>query len=554
MPTRLRHQAETYLRLLTDPSLYPQTCEPRIRYTSLSKDDERSLGRKVNTMEVQRIKAGVYGFKVVEYDKERCRPVWACDVNDEHFSNFKGGKILLHKHSEIAEELQRTTLFLQVDGKSMYDQFELSQEVQAFFGFKTHDGTAAALATLPAGFQFAPGAAQSTSDILAVDDNMYETMTSRSLIHLDNFGFSFVQKENSSSEAFMQDVITRMTVFFTRCNAVGFQLNEVSQEDVKKFETMTTAEQLHIINSISTSTFTFLGVQYTISPGCANTKSVASKTLRKLEAISAITFNKEAGMINPQISHRQLAMLTGVIRHCSRIQDLRHQEFDTYRIINQLAGNCADNMELWDKPIGTLNATRLQKLIPLASRIATCPPVSVRRSLNLDEAHHIFVDASAIGWGALHFEPKANSYSTIAEKWSRADYQSSVTAEPQAMIATLRRLNLPYMTTIVIASDHLSLVQTSLSVQAKAYQYFRVLAEAWPKWNIHLVFVPGLYNPADEPSRGLPISTPLSTCLALRAAAGAGAAWAFTFHQETPTVYVPTGTVLKDDYLYDEVT
>ena len=134
------------------PFLYPQTCEPRIRFTILSKDDERSLGRKVNTIENQRIKAGVYGFKVVEYDK-RCRPVW----DDEQFSNFKGGKILLHKHSEIAEELQRTSLFLQVDGKSMYDQFELSQEVQAFFGFKTHDGTVAALATLPAGFQFAPG-------------------------------------------------------------------------------------------------------------------------------------------------------------------------------------------------------------------------------------------------------------------------------------------------------------------------------------------------------------------------------------------------------------
>ena len=518
MPTRLRHQAGTYLRLLTDPLLYPQSCNPRIRNTSLSKDDERSLGRKVNVIENHLIKAGVYGFKVIEYDKERCRPVWACDINEEEFSNFSGGKILLHKHSEIAEELQRTTLFIQVDGKSMYDQFQLSQGVQAFFGFKTHDGTSAALATLPAGFQYAPGAAQSTSDILAFDSTRYEKMTCRSLTHLDNFGFSFVQKESTSPEAFMLDVINRMAVFFNRCNAVGFQLNEVSQEVMQKFGSMPTAHQLHVINSLSSNTFTFLGVQYSINPGRANTKSVASKTLKKLEAISAITFNKEAGMVNPQISYRQLAMLTGVIRHCSRIQDRRHQDFDTYKIINQMAGSCADNMELWDKPIGTINASRLQKLIPLASKIATCPPVSVRRPLNLDEAHHIFVDASATGWGALHFEPRATTYSTLAEKWSRADYQSSVTAEPQAMIATLRRLNLPQMTTIVIASDHLSLVQTSLSVQAKAYQYFRVLAEAWPKWNIHLVFVPGAYNPADGPSRGLPISTPLSTCLALRAA------------------------------------
>ena len=178
----------------------------------------------------------------------------------------------------------------------------------------------------------------------------------------------------------------------------------------------------------------------------------------------------------------------------------------------------------------------------------------VRRPLCLDEAHHVFVDASASGWGALHFPPQATHYNTLSGTWSRADYQSSVTAEPQALLLTLRQLNLPHMTTIVVASDHLSLVHTSGAVQAKAYQYFRVLAEVWPQWNLHLVFVPGKYNPADEPSRGLPITTPLSTCLALRAAAGAGAAWAFTFHQENPTVYVPTGTVLKDDYLCDVVT
>ena len=247
-------------------------------------------------------------------------------------------------------------------------------------------------------------------------------------------------------------------------------------------------------------------------------------------------------------------MLTGIIRHCSRILDYRHQEFDTYRTINQLAGECAEDSELWDKPIGTANAHRLRRLIPLATKILQHPPVIVRRPLCLDEAHHVFVDASASGWGALHFPPQATHYNTLHGTWSRTDYQSSVTAEPQALLLTLRQLNLPKMTTIVVASDHLSLVHTSSAVQAKAYQYFRVLAELWSQWNVHLVFVPGKYNPADEPSRGLPITTPLSTCLALRAAAGAGAAWAFTFHQENPTVYVPTGTVLKDDYLCDAVT
>ena len=549
MPQRLRKQATNYLRFLNDPSVYPKRPKLSIRNTSLSKNDELSLGRKVAQIEKQDILAGVYGFKVVEFDKHRCRPVWACDINDEHF-NFHGEKILLHKHSEIAHELTKTTLFIQVDGKSMYDQFELSSTVRMYYGFTTHSGAMAALATLPAGFRFAPGAAQSTSDILAFDPTIYNTMTSSSLVHLDNFGFAFAQV-GSSSYDFMDEVIQRMTRFFDRCTAVGFQLNELSEEEVRDFGTCPRDKQLATLLKISAKQFTFLGVEYEITTN-GNSKAIATKTLRKLEAISAITFNQD--QVNPQISYRQLAMLTGVIRHCSRILDLRHQEFNTYRTINEMAGGCAEDPTLWDKPIGTTNAVKLKRIIPLARRIANHPPVPVRRSLNLDEAHHIFVDASATGWGALHFEPRANNYTTHAQRWSRADYQSSVTAEPQALIATLRRINLPQGTTIVIASDHFSLVQTSTSVQAKAYQYFRVLTEAWPQWNIHLVFVPGKYNPADEPSRGLPITTSLSTCLALRAAAGAGAAWAFTFHQETPTVYVPTGTCLKDDYLCDDVS
>ena len=141
-------------------------------------------------------------------------------------------------------------------------------------------------------------------------------METRSLVHLDNFGFPFTKNDNVSTVDFTNDVIKRMSIFFDRCHAVGFQLNEVSVEEVANFSKAPREEQIRIIRSISSKKFTFLGVEYTIrkSPrteGDFNTKGIAAKTLNKLNAVTAITFNKEAGQINPQISFRQLAMLTG---------------------------------------------------------------------------------------------------------------------------------------------------------------------------------------------------------------------------------------------------
>jgi hypothetical protein len=62
---------------------------------------------------------GVYGFKMPELLKERCRPVWACYRNDD--IEVEGYK--LHSQSQTWRLLHQAVRVIQFDGKSTYDQF-----------------------------------------------------------------------------------------------------------------------------------------------------------------------------------------------------------------------------------------------------------------------------------------------------------------------------------------------------------------------------------------------------------------------------------------------
>ena len=551
MPSRLREMADAYFKLL-DADNYPVVPpeEITIRSTSLSKDDERCLGTKVAAAPINP-KAGVFGFKVVEVEKERCRPVWACDINDYEFP-CAPPPIKLHTSSHIASIMAAAEVFLAVDGKSMYDQFPLPVATRAYYVFRTHDQSLASLATLPAGFKHAPGIAQCTSEILGFSTIELNFVTCYIIIHLDNFGFAFTRRPGATDEQMWSDICKRLGEFFKRCALVGFQLNEVKQEDIRSFAHRSLPEQINLLRPLAPQQFTFLGVEYSLSP-YGNVKTVAKKTLNKLSAVAAIAC-PSTNTVNPSLSYRQLAMVVGIIRHVSRILNIKHQDYNLYRSFNECSAKVSERPELWDTQIGTVEAVRLRSLGELIHKILAQHPIPVRRELKLEEAHTIIVDASKWGWGALHFKPNSTQFSVISRAWHSRDYGSSVTAEPQAALAVIRHLNLPKGTSIVVASDHSGLVDSSQAIQAHSYQYHRVLSEITPKWDVHFVFVPGKDNPADAPSRGLQMDTPAATCRALRAAAGAGAAWAYTFHESNPSVMVPTRAQGKDDFFNDMVT
>jgi hypothetical protein len=552
MPSRLRQTATSYFSLL-DAANYPTIPQDEIciRTTSLSKQDELSLGCKVASIS-SAPRAGVFGFKVAEVEKRRCRPVWACDINDYNFTP-KPPPIKLHSSQEIANIMAEAEVFIGVDGKSMYDQFPLPPGTREFYVFRTHSNELAALATLPAGFKYAPGIAQCTSEILGFTEETFEDMICHLIIHLDNFGFAFKRRPGASEAQLWSAICKRFAVFCQRCAHVGFQLNELNMETVASFPSWDAARQRETLRPLAPTTFVFLGVEYNLHEP-TNKKRVAQKTLTKLQAVAQITCPSPTS-VNPNISYRQLAMVVGIVRHISRVMELKHQDFQLYRVINEMAAKVCAEEALWDQPIGLPAAVRLSTLGTLINKILHLPFIPVRIPLDLDSAHTLIVDASKTGWGALHFRPNQQNFEIVARKWDSRDYGSSVTAEPQAVLAVLRHLNLPSKATVVIASDHSGLVDSSRSVQAHAYQYHRVLAEIGEKWNVHLVFVPGKDNPADAPSRGLPMVIPAGACRALRAAAGAGAAWAYTFLQSPPSVLVPTGDPLgKDDYATDTVT
>ena len=427
----------------------------------------------------------------------------------------------------------------------MYDQFALHPDVQAYYAFKLHSGESVALNRSPMGFKFSHGIAQTSSETLGYDPpSPDEQMKETNIIHLDNFGFSWSRTKAPNEQEERKQIVQKMTRFFTRVAAAKFQLNEFTQDEIHSFlqendDNKWKILEPHIFHKTRAEKFTFLGVKYEMKQS-GNTKEISDKTINKLTAVTEILARDS---ILPQASYRQIAMLVGIIRYCSKILELNNEDFDAYDTTREMAHACTIDINTWDKQIGPRTATLLQPLVAISRKILTAKPRRVSIPFDIDTAVKIFVDASKIGWGGIAMFPTGEKRIVKARWQQPALWESSVKAEPKAVEEIFDALKLPKNTHVIIATDHEGLVWASQAVQIHTYTYHKAVRRTQEQ-GIRAIytFIQGAVNPADEPSRDKPSTATDRELTVLGAAAGAGVAFALQFpsNRRIPDLLVRT--------------
>jgi hypothetical protein len=394
------------------------------------------------------------------------------------------------------------------------------------------------------GFKFSHGVAQTSSETLAHENTSNEApqMEANNIIHLDNFGFSWKRTQERNEELEKAQIIARMTNFFENVSYTGFQLNEFKKQEIESYlagddHHKWNILQPHLHQKDDDKSFTFLGIIYKLQSS-GNTKTISAKTTQKLMAVKEIVANDT---INPYASYRQLAMLIGLIRYCSKVLELHNEDFNAYTATTDMARECQKDIDTWDLPVGILYAKRLQPFTEISRKILIANPRRVRPPWNLDTAITIFIDASKIGWGGIALYPNGVKR-IVKERWLQpALWESSVKSEPKAVQEILNALQLPRGAEVIIATDHEGLVWASQAVQIHTATYHRAVKHAEELGlRIMFTFIQGVTNPADQPSRDLPSTASDREIQVLGAAAGAGIAWALHFPSTKmiPNMYV----------------
>lgn len=503
-----RRMAEIYTKYLHDPTVYPITMPPiRINHTAMKKEEERKLSIYWKTIEPENIKSTVYSFKVPEPAKQRCRVVHSCAINEaaKQAANAPPS-YKLRTPAEVNRILAMAEKVVQYDAVSMYDQFPLSEEISRYFAFRTRNGTTAALSRMPMGFVHSCGIAQSLSILLAEFKNDHEHYYVYIIIHLDNYCFAFVRKENAtpSPQDLKTAVVKTIKKFLQRTISTDLQLNEMNREEILEWLQMEHEAQWSIINNMSPQKFTFLGVQYDLHE---RTKTAGEKSWEKLHLLMRCLFPE--GRMNPATTPRQLAMLVGTLNYVKRNVECRHLYLNLHRNLSELAYVLWVYPQAWDIALAPITFM-FSEIVPLYEIIKEKKTSRIYpQQANDNETLIIITDASHIGWGGIVCYPQERRIQVHAARWPQIGgqvdplYESSVVAEPQAIKETLQAHGVPaHVKHITIVTDHSPLVSAAKSYQARSYNYFKLL-EWLEKQDVtySVLFIPGEMNIADKPSR-----------------------------------------------------
>jgi hypothetical protein len=500
----------------TNMSLEDLEIDPlTLRQTGFTALEEHAMARNISPL-VGPPRGGVYGFKIPEILKERCRPVWACYLND----NLDTVGYKLQSQQRIWRDLHGAIRVIAFDGKSMYDQFPLSQEVKNFFAFRLRDGTPACLSQLPMGFGPACEIAQLCALILASFDCHHPHFSLRPLVHIDNFAFIITPTSLSWTpqelEEFSSTIISK---FFQRCLSVNFQLNEASKTEIEQYLSATPETQVQLHKEWCPSQFVLLGIQYDL---VAKTRAIAPKTTKKLEAIRNVMFKN--GSIQKNLTPRQIAVAFGVARWAARSISHKHCHYKLFEAASNLGALLHSKPELWDKPMSS--TSQFGELASWYSTLLENKPAPIWH-LVPDNSPVLIVDACSTGWGGVLVHNDA--VKIVSGQWDN-EIENSVESEPKGTLAALKSVDIQ-ASDIIIVTDHEPLIFAALSQQAHGWFYYSLLnslKSLWPQRHFHFSFVEGIHNPADAPSRGREMEEHHTTgyCRAMAAAAGMGASWA----------------------------
>jgi len=394
----------------------------------------------------------------------RRRPIFEPIIND------------LLQHSQVAtfytdrdtirQAVYRQPAGVQFDFSAWFDQIPLDKMIQRFFGVAV-DNRHFMLPVLPMGFRPSCQVANALSD--AISDHA----TVAKAICVDNIIFFGQDKE----------LETTASVFIKRCNDVGAILKDQTIE-------------------VKTS-YDFLGEAY---DHVAKTRALTTKTREKAAYVHELL--KCAATSRLWTTHQILAIV-GLLLYCAGTLRISVASFHFAMRFHALVA-ATDLKQKHAMPTAVQN-----QFIQWAGIAAANIPVAVWQETPEPDLH-IFVDASATGWGAISITPNGtisrSSGTWTTDDWKSWNLHSSVAAEPLAVRRAVCLLVPSKMKHVVIHTDHLPLFWAAQKGFGKAYAYSSTLAflAALPT-RFSFKFIEGADNPADALSRATPPLLPVTS-------------------------------------------
>lgn len=447
-------------------------------------------------------------FTVAEWEKERRRAIEHPEAINDILTHVE--KCTLPTRESIEQQSCHGPCAVCLDFMSWYDQFLLDEKVQKRFGLMDDQGNCYVLTRLPMGFRHAPFVAiAATEKLMALTHG--PDVVSQSCI--DNVRFVGERKA----------VVEAARKFVERCHAVGAQLNEIQppdpqpdasdqqkedptpkeEEKEKRPKAQPTPKAKRVEDLVETEG-RWLGLHINYEK---KTVRVADKSVKKLQFTWAA---------RNEWSNRGFAAHVGILMFISTTIGINLCDYYDAMTLVRRVGTLQD----WNAPLA---ATQKQ----WASLERWTHEASLNKEKRMEKAfasdvhRHIFVDASALGWGAVSYDPRTGSVKTASGQWfGRFEKykRQSVKAEPAAIYMAACRFGETHRPT-TFWTDSItakSVYNKRFSKNAFTNSVVKMFAEKFlkddrvgPRWNFR--FVPGSRNHADAFSRLRQPSIPVSS-------------------------------------------
>ena len=441
---------------------------------------------------------GVFGFKVAEPHKSRCRCIFDCGVNAIFPKTPEYRLKTKHEVRKVCFRKGKNFVFIQFDFVSFYDQIVLAYEIRKYFGFRDHTFVDCFywLRLLPMGFRLAVAAAQS---IMWLFLNFHRNMEVGIATCIDNVAFSG-EKE---------DVFPCVDKFLTRVITCGFTLAGVEPEYINWED----SKKESFLESLKEKNPTFLGEEYDLE---ANTRKVMEKTIDKLELVwNAVAKSLEGNLTS--ITNRQFFTLVGLLVYITQVLDLNtHRYFNIFKKIRALSSQLSSEEIGWDDKL-TLSLSKLEFSIlvgwvNLSIENKAVETLAGKKFQNVEDCKvFITVDASSWGWGAI-LHGKGGKYISKGQgAWGKTDMKASSKAEPLGVERALKffskEISHLEKGDIAVLTDHHNLVHAQRAVFTHSFYYNELFMfiEKFEKEvdrKVNLFFIEGERNGADGLSRG----------------------------------------------------
>jgi len=481
-----------WLRFALDDSVYQEagvpvksTIERSTRYSEAEVEKLLAMGH-IELVQPSDVRGEVLCFTVNETAKKRRRRISHTRTINQFISRKTFSPLFpvkISTKSDVISSVHSGDFMISLDFAGWFDQLPLSDRVSRRMCFKAGNRLFR-LKNVPMGMSSSVGLACAVTDRL-LD---FEQMSRSVLKCIDNVLFI------GTREAVLRDA----ALFRQRCVEVGAVLNEAD-----------------------------IPLEYLLTQKgewCGVVLDLVAKTVQLTQ--KCVERTRLSWALREQWTWRGFQSCVGMLFWSYGLAanlDV-HRKFALLRYISRVSADLQERPELIDAP-ARIWPSALRDMQEWVSRIEANAPRSVPLS-GSDYDWLIATDASKLGWGYFAFNVKSGQTSSYGSKWSstqRARFgetlSQSTTAEPIAVVNSLchwyRPASFPDQTAstskprVHVLCDNIATVCSfsrgfSTSSLLINQQYGRMM-DRFPFLSITISHLQGAINPADGPSRGVPL-------------------------------------------------